>query len=90
MLETDRGPVHGGEGLGTEAGVREGRAPPWPGPLAGDRPPHGAALPGLADERRKQVTLTQEHLPRFPGAEKVREAKATCQVNLQCLEFITE
>ena len=73
MLETDRGPVHGGEGLGTEAGVREGRAPPWPGPLAGDRPPHGAALPGLADERRKQVTLTQEHLQGFQGLKKSKK-----------------
>ena len=70
MLETDQGPVHGGEGLETEVGVREGQAPPWPGPLAGDRPPHRAALPVIADGRGVEVTLTQEHLQGFQGLKK--------------------
>lgn len=73
MLETDQGPVRGGKGLQTEVGVREGRAPPWPGPLAGDRLPHGAALPVLADERGKQVILTQEHLQGFQGLKKSKK-----------------
>ena len=63
----------GGGGLQTEVGVREGRAPPWPGPLAGDRLPHGAALPVLANEREKQVTLTQEHLQGFQGLKKSKK-----------------
>ena len=36
------------------------------------------------------MTLTQEHLEGFQGRKKPEAAGATGQVNLQCLEFITE
>lgn len=92
VLETDRVLSAEGRPRGAEVGVREGRAPPWPGP---EGQPHRAArLLWMEEEGRRP--LMREHLlshgaqlPRFPGAEKAPEAGATCQVNSQCLAFIT-